>query len=558
MKDRLLIGILLAAVAMVYSNAVINQFTMDDGLYIVNNPQVTQPSLRALFAPNRISSVFRPATFATLAFNWKLSGLEPLGYHLLNLFFHAGVVWLLFLLLESLLGAFSRGKQVAFVAALLFAVHPIHTEAVASVVGRAELLAAGFLLAAWILHLRDREFSALLCFALALLSKESAVAFLPMVLVGDYATGQWKARGRYFRIAGMTVLYLGILWTVQGGRFGQATISMLDNPLASVSAGWRVLNALRVAWKYVALQLYPAVLSCDYSFRQIPVFRDWRHTLPAALATAAIVSAWFWAIRTRQMGVVLAGGIYAAAFATAANILVPTGTVMGERLAYLPSVGFCLLAALCWSWLEQRQRVLAWGVLAVVLAAFGARTMLRNRDWKDNLSLFSAAVRAVPQSAKMHSFLATEYMDRQQYEESRKEFQIALQINPDFPDALSNFGLLEMKQGNNQHAGELMEKALFQSDRSNPNYDSMTVNFAVLLSRNNHVDGALDLMNREIAESPGTVRAWSTRALIHMKRGEFAAARADAEAAMQLDPEDSQTQEALRLLDTLQHAAAAR
>jgi protein O-mannosyl-transferase len=558
MKDRLLIGILLAAVALVYGNSLVSQFTQDDDLYIVNNPQVTQPSLRALFSPNHISSVFRPVTFATMAINWKLGGLEPFGYHLLNLFMHAGVVWLLYILLQSLLGASPRGRIVAFVATLLFAVHPIHTEAVAAVVGRAELLAAGFLLAAWILHLRDRQIPALFCFALAVLSKESAVAFFPLVLIGDYATGQWKSRPRYAWIGGITILYLGILWKVQGGRFGQATISMLDNPLASVSAQWRILNALRVAWKYVALQIYPAVLSCDYSFNQIPVFRDWRHTLPAAVATAAVIGAWIWAMRKRQTGVTLAGGIYLAAFATTANILVPTGTILGERLAYLPSVGFCLLLAIGWSWMEERQRALAWGTLAIVLVALSARTMVRNRDWKDNLSLFSAAVRAVPNSAKMHSFLATEYMDRNQYEMSRNEFQIALQINPEFPDALSSYGLLEMRQGNYQKAGGMMEKALFMSDRSNPNFDSMRVNFAAVLSRTNHVDGALDLMNREIAESPGYVHAWSTRALVHMKRGEFAAARADVETALQLDPSDGQTQEALQLLNTLQHTAPAR
>jgi len=558
MKNRLLIGILFAAVALVYGNSLVNQFTMDDGLYVANNRQVTQPSLPAFFAPNRISNVFRPVTAATLAINYKLGGLEPLGYHLLNLLMHAGVVWLLYTLLESLFGGVPGGRMIAFVATLLFAVHPIHTEAVTSIVGRSELLAAGFLLAAWILHLRDQQISSLVCFSLALLSKESAVAFLPLVLIGDYATGQWKSRWKYAGIATLTVLYLGILWRVQGGRFGQTTISLLDNPLARLPAGWRVVNALRVAWKYVALQIYPAVLSCDYSFNQIPVFRDLRHTLPAALATAAVLGVWLWAIRKRKIGVALAVGIYAAAFAATANILVPTGTMMGERLAYLPSVGFCLLLAMGWRWLEERQRAVAWGVLAVVVSALGTRTMARNRDWKDNLTLFTAAVHAVPQSAKMHSYLGTEYMDRNEYVDARKEYQIALRINPEFPDALSSYGLLEMKLGNNQQAGALMEKALFMSDRSNPNYDSMTVNFAVVLSRTNYLDGAADLMNREIAQSPGYVSAWSTRALIHMKRGEFGAARADAETALQLDPGDGQAQQALQLLDTLQHATPAR
>jgi tetratricopeptide (TPR) repeat protein len=551
MKDRLLIGILLAAVALVYGNTLVNQFTMDDGLYIMSNPQVTGPSLHALFSPNKFSNVFRPVTFATMALNWALGGMEPLGYHLLNLLLHAGVTWLLYLMLQAIFGAAPQGKTIAFVAALLFAVHPVHTEAVAAVMGRAEMLAAGFLLAAWILHLRDREIPALLCFVLALLSKESAVAFFPLVLLGDYAAGRWKPRLRYACIAGATLLYVGLLWKVQGGRFGQARISLMDNPLASVSAKWRILNALRVAWKYVGLHFYPMALSCDYSFNQIPVYRDWRHTLPAALAAAAAVAAWIWALRKRQMGLALAGGIYLAGFATTANILVPTGTIMGERLAYLPSAGFCLLLALAWVWLEERQRTLAWGVLAVVLLALAARTVARNMDWKDNLALYSAAVRAVPNSAKMHANLGGEYLVRNQFDLARKEFQIALRIYPDSPDTLASFGFLESRLGNYQAAGAMMEKALNTTGRDNPNYDSMLVEFAVILSRTNHVDGALEFLNREIAASPGYARAWSSRALIRFRRGEFAPARADAEMALRLDPGDTEAFEVLHLLETL-------
>src|SRR5205085_6497923 len=129
---------------------------------------------------------------------------------------------LVYLLLETVLQSSPNGKIIAFAAALLFAVHPIHTEAVASVSGRAELLACAFLLTAWILHLRDHQISALICFVLALLSKESAVVFLPLVALGDYARQKWKPISRYLPIAVVTLLYLGALWKVQGGRFGPA------------------------------------------------------------------------------------------------------------------------------------------------------------------------------------------------------------------------------------------------------------------------------------------------------------------------------------------------
>lgn len=536
MKERLRIGLLLAVVALVYGNALVNQLVMDDELYIVRNAQVVDPSFHRIFTANPVDSVFRPITFATFALNWAISGPKPFGFHLLNLLLHAGVVWLLYLLLQELLGSTAEAKTVAFAAALLYAVLPIHTEAVDWAVGRSELLAAGFLFAGWILHLRDRPIASLACFALAMLSKESAVAFFPLVILGDYAIGKWKPRIRYALEGGLTLAFLGLLWKMQGGRFGQGAINMVDNPLTTLPAGWRILNALRVAWKYIALQVYPAMLSCDYSFNQIPVYRDWRHTIPAALAAAAAIGAWIWALRKRQAGWVLACGIYFAGFATTSNILVPTGTILGERLAYLPSAGFCLLAALGWNWLRQKKETLAWGLLVAIVLAFSVRTVVRNRDWKDALALYSSGVRAVPNSAKMHANLGSAYVNSNQLDLADKEFQTALLIYPNSPEALAAYANVDLRRGRYQPAREKMEKALSMSGRNNVDYDAMVVTYAAILIRTNHPDEALKWLNSEIMESPVYVPAWSARAVLHLSQGELAAARADAQAALRLNP----------------------
>jgi len=550
MKNRVWLELLCFLVLAAYVNALPNGFTMDDELYVLSNPQVTHLSVRGIFAPHSISNVFRPVTFGTLALNWAVSGAHPYAYHAVNLLLHAAVTILFFALLQAIFGSSPQASAFAFAAAALFAVHPLHTEAVNLAVGRAELLAAGFLLAAWILHLRDREFLALLCFALAALSKESAVAFLPLALLGDYATGRWKPLPRYARIGGLTLLYLGLLWRVQGGRFGQPSISPLDNPLAGIPAGWRILNALGVAWKYVGLHVYPATLSCDYSFNQIPVYLSWRHTLPAALAAAAVIGALVLAAHKGKREFVLAGGIYLAAFATTANILIPTGTIMGERLAYLPSAGFCLLAALGWSWLQRRKHALAWAALAVVVAALAIRTGVRNLDWRDDVSLFSSAAKAAPNSAKVHANLGAKFMDYRLLGPAQTELQAALRINPDYPDALASYGLLKAWLGDNQSAGQMLESALKMSRRDNPHYDYMAVNLAGVWMQAGRTNSAMDLLNREIAESPEYARAWSNRAVIRYQRGDLGPARTDAEAALRLDRDNSQAQNLIRLLDT--------
>jgi len=548
MNKRWHIGLVLTVAMLVYGNALLNNFAMDDDMYIFSNPAVTAPSLKGLFEATKGNNIFRPVTFATFTLNWEAGRFQPFGYHLFNLLLHAAVILLLYLVFGRLLEPVPGGTSAALAAVWLFAVHPIHTEAVASIVGRSELLAAGFLLGAWLLHLNEQPIFALLCFALALLSKESAVVFLPLVLVGDYARGKLKPLHRYGWIASVAGLYLALLWKVQGGRFGARSVNFLDNPLANLPAQWRILNALRVAWKYLGLQVYPGTLSCDYSYNAILLYRDWRHTAPAAVAAGFVLALGIWAMWTKKREWVLAGAIYTAGFAVTANLLVPTGTIMGERLAYLPSAGFCLLVALIWIRLKNRNRNLAWGMLAILVAALGARTMVRNRDWRDNFTLFSSAVRVVPASAKVHANLGGEYLQRDQIEAANVEFQTALRIYPDYPEVLEYCGLAESRASHDQEASRLLKKALSLTAEDSGYFDFRSVNLAAHLIKIGQNDDALKLLDRDIELSPGYSRAWSNRAALRYRRGELSQASADAENALRLDPTNSQARDVLAVL----------
>src|SRR5229473_701708 len=130
-KERLHTGLLLAVAVFAYGNTLVNAFTIDDVLlYILRNPQVTHPSLKALFTPHKLTNVLRPVTFSTFALDWKIGNGRPLEFHLVNLLLHAAVTLLLCLLLQTALQSLQNGRAIAYAAALVFAVHPIHTEAV--------------------------------------------------------------------------------------------------------------------------------------------------------------------------------------------------------------------------------------------------------------------------------------------------------------------------------------------------------------------------------------------------------------------------------------------
>lgn len=547
MKERWQIGLLVALALGVYANTFGNDFAYDDELYILRNPAVTHPSLPSFFLPIR-ANVVRPVTFASLALNWQFAGAHPLLYHVCNALLHAAVTLLLYLLLRTLLASLPEGPTVAFVGALLFAVHPIHTEAVASAVGRSELLAAGFLLAAWVLHSRDQPVAELVCLLFALMSKESAAVFLPLVLAGDYACDRLKPLGRYLSIAAVSAAYLAAFWKLKGGRFGEVTVAFLSNPLSALPVNLRILNAVRIAWKYVELQLYPAKLSYDYSYNGILLYSNWRHGAAAVAGAALVVACWLWVLLARRTGWALAGALYLIGFSVTSNIFVTTGTIMGERLAYLPSAGLCLAIALLWMELAKRYRRLAWVALGAVVALFGFRTVLRNRDWHDNSSLFLADLPSVPGSAKIHTNAGVIYMNRGQLEQARAEFLTSLRIYRDSPETIEAYGFTEALRGEDQEGLGLLQTALAMTPRNELNYDFRAVNLAAEFMKLGKNDEALAILDTEIQQGRADARAWSNRAVIHQQRGESELARADAESVLRLDPANAQAQSVLRQL----------
>jgi len=191
----------------------------------------------------------------------------------------------------------------------------------------------------------------------------------------------------------------------------------------------------------------------------------------------------------------------------------------------------------------------AFSALVVVVALCAVRTVVRNRDWRDNLTLLSADVQTCPHSAKLLAAIGTEHFKQGKLDLADRELRAALQIDEDLPDALETEGLLQLSAGNYQSAGAMMERALNSSTREDPNYDFMVVNFAGVLMQTDHPEGALRLLNREIAESPHYARAWANRAVLLYGRGDTDSARADAQTALRLDPANQQAQAVLRHLE---------
>jgi tetratricopeptide (TPR) repeat protein len=200
--------------------------------------------------------------------------------------------------------------------------------------------------------------------------------------------------------------------------------------------------------------------------------------------------------------------------------------------------------------LKKLKAAWAWAALIVLAGALGARSVVRNRDWRTNFTLFSAGVRAVPGSSRAHCNMGGQYLDSGQLDAALTEFQTALAIYPDYPDALEYSGLIESRRGHDQQALELLERAFFFTRKESTRYGERAVNLAAMFMKVGQSDEAMGLLNQAIEVAPGNARAWANRAVIYYWRGNVESARVDAETALLADPSNPQAQKLLEALRT--------
>jgi tetratricopeptide (TPR) repeat protein len=462
-----------------------NGFALDDVRLVESNPAIESLAhLPKLFVEPYWSvagehyGIFRPLTIASYALNRALSGSGPMGFHIVNVLLHACVTALAW----SVLRRAGTHYGTALLGALIFAVLPIHTEAVANVAGRAELLAALFVLAAWLAHRRSNEAGASarrwrlaaagLYFA-AILSKESAVLAPVLFFADDALRGRYAFRLRAslltpyaIALAGMLALRVLALGVHQAA---EDTIP-LDNPAAAAGAWPRVLTALWVQLKYFGICLAPRHLVSDYSFDAIPVARSLAD--PRVLAGIVFVAglsasaAWGW---RRSRPTALAALVWILFFLPSANLLFPTGTIMAERLAYLPSLGLCLAIGHWGAAFAARERpagtVRARRFVVVTLAALvvlgaTARSWARIPDWRSNLTLALADVATTPRSAKLQAGAGIFLADAGRFAEAEDHLRRAVAIFPDYAQMHYNLAVLLVNRGAREEATQHLRRAM--------------------------------------------------------------------------------------------------
>jgi len=453
-------GIAIALLAMASSAiGVVNFFTYDDRYIIELNPfshglhQWWRVFASSYWPKDWGGDGYRPLTILMFKLESAIGHGIPLPFHVANILLYAAVSVMVLWLARQLLPGWA-----AWVAAALFAVHPVHVEAVGNVVGQSELLVALFTIPAIVIYIRDRQrgalrtrtaFAVIALYLGACFSKENGVV-LPAILGLAELTviaerRPWRERVAalrpfYLAMTAFALAYIGIRAHVLSDHDLSGFQPFMPFATLHTTAFQRVLTAIGVVPEWVRLFYWPAHLSSEYGPPEIDIAQGVSITqLPGLLLLVGILALAVM-LHRRRPAISFGIGVICAALLPASNFILPAGIVLAERTLFLPSVGAML--ALGGVLVAVRERLIATNrfdvrvvraaqlALVAAIVAGGVRSTLRTRVWYNNETLFNHAVQDSPRSYRAHYMLAAWDFEQKRKRLGEQEYRKAIALFP--------------------------------------------------------------------------------------------------------------------------------
>lgn len=588
--------LLCTAVALIYHNVIWCGFVFDDMSAIVENKDLRPNTpFFDLFLNDfwgtpmhkeKSHKSYRPLCVATFRLNYLLGELDPVGYHLLNVVLHAAVCVLFMRVCMMFMN-----ELTSFLAALLFAVHPVHTEAVTGVVGRAEALSSIFFLSAFISYAKSTGyrkktkwnplFVTVALVTIAMLCKEQGITVIGVCCVYEIFIVQRST------VQELWAIFRGLLsaksglpdWLktslIRGGFLVFSTTFLLfarikvmgaqlpvftnfDNPASTSPTPARQLTFNYLLSVNAWLLLNPSQLCCDWTMGTIKVIRsvlDVRNICTVAFyAVLVALSKYAVSQQTqRSRAVAMSLAVLVLPFIPASNLFFPVGFVVAERILYTPSFGFCMLVALGFQVLKEKagsNQFLLDGLLAFLLISHGTKTYLRNFDWQSEYTIFRAGLKVNQENAKLFNNVGHALEKIHNFSEALDYFEKAASVQPDDIGAHINVGRTYVNLNLSKPAEQAYHRAIslfppiikgksYQA-RVAPSHLNAYLNLANLVSKDpSRLAEADQLLRQAITMRADFVEAYINLGDIQVKLGKLDDARLTYEAALRQDPKNA-------------------
>jgi hypothetical protein len=487
-RSHAVLIVFLVAVATSLSG-ITNGFAFDDIHVIVRNPR-----LHSLAAPWGLlvetywraemgSMLYRPLTMVVFAVEWVMGNGSPLPFHIVNVLLYAALSAAV-----CRFAALLMPWRSALIAGILFAVHPVHVEAVANVVGQTELWVALILvvLVDWYVRLRRagdlraRDVAIMSAAYLAACGFKEHAIVLPGLLLAAEALLVTDARSVSSRFRALLPLLIAM--AIAGGAFVYARYAVLHGVaidstapiLKGQSFGPRLFTMLGVVVEWIRLLVWPMSLSADYSYPRIQIHDSFDLVMLPAIAILVAIPLIAWQLRKRFPVVVFGLAWTGLAMLIPSNLVVVTGFVLAERTLMLASVGFVLCAGAVLGQLieagndsDARVSQLTVVTLGIFVVALAVRSATRAPVWRDNDSLFAQTVRDVPSSHRAHWMRAIDLSEKKRIPEALDEMDLAVALgDKKDPLLLANAGDMFAVAGRCPRAVTLYRRALVLAPRN--------------------------------------------------------------------------------------------
>ncbi len=469
---------------LVYANTFQHGYTLDDIPIIEENQLIRKPGgIPDLFTthywagkPNaNDKGLYRPLTMSTYAIQYRISGDNPHPFHWVNALLHALVCLMIILVLKRLF----RSDFIAFGTAGIFAVHPIHTEAVAGIVGRAELLSLLFiLLAIYLFRKADgqktRKLVLLIAGAIvaaiaAALSKE--LGFLtPAFILFSYAerfTRKMKLEKYTRQLFGLITMsfFMMAFWAYRATVVGNTVAHELWREATTTE---RIATGLRTCLEYAGMLIFPASLSADYWSTEVPFTGFGNPLVWLALLLPVIALGTGWVLRQKSPAILWGVLFFGITLFPVSNIPFAIGVLKAERILYAPSFGFitALFGLLYMLFQQKKYRTWITGLVILYGLVLASMTWKRNPVWENNFTLSRATVVTSPQSPRMNNILGQALKKQGKDGEALFYLEQAVRSRPQHLPAVVNLALMKKKTGDITGAVRLLEMGL----QYNPNH----------------------------------------------------------------------------------------
>lgn len=473
---------------LVYINSVGHGFVYDDKLFIVEN--IFIKDWRNIFHIHSFIhhtwedlDVNRPMMVISLILDFSIWKLNPMGYHLTNIIIHAANSVILLYLLSLILTA----NRTPFVSAMIFAVHPIHIQAVNAINFREDLLVTLFSLISLVFFVKGfagskKNFLLSLSFYVpALLSKETGL-ILPVIYMLYIRIWMPRDVPRWFFPSAFFITMTYLMFFIYIRQFSGGTV------VTQWTLVERLYGSSVIFGRYLWLHLFPIGLTACYDEKFMFTFA-FKNILSSSIML--ILLTWLaYRLIGRPNHKYFFVGWFFIAMIPVTNII-PILNPIAERYLYLPSIGLITYISMEASELLEKNKKIGWTILLVLIVFFSALTINGNKVWRDNYSLWSDVIKKAPEDSIAHSQLGSFYVEKKLFNRAYTEYQAALKFAPDNPffkaSIHSSIGELYVKNKDEEKAFEEFKAALLLS----PLYYEANINLGLLYMKNLMFDKAL-------------------------------------------------------------------